>query len=64
MQAAQAKTCESGAVLYMAMELSNRKWKLGFSNGSKLRHKSIWARDRERLFEEVALAKSYRKVRY
>ena len=29
MQAAQVKAYESGAVLYMAMELSNSKWKLG-----------------------------------
>jgi transposase len=41
----------------MAMELSNKKWKLGFSNGSKLRRKSIEARDRLRLLEEVSLAK-------
>ncbi len=57
MQAAQVKAYESGTVLYMAMELSNRKWKLGFGNGSKLRRKSIEARDRQRCLEEVALAK-------
>lgn len=27
--------------LYMAMELSNEKWKLGFSNGEKNRQVSI-----------------------
>lgn len=57
MQAAQVKAYEVGTVLYMAMELSNSKWKLGFGNGSKLRQKSIEARDRKRLLEEVALAK-------
>ena len=57
MQAAQVKAYESGRVLYMAMELSNKKWKLGFGNGSKLRRKSIAARDRQRCLEEVALAK-------
>lgn len=62
MQAAQVKAYESGAVLYMAMELSNRKWKLGFSNGSKLRRKSIEARDRRRCLEEVTLAKSKLKL--
>ncbi|MEN8132762.1 MAG: IS110 family transposase [Pseudomonadota bacterium] len=62
MQAAQVKAYESGAVLYMAMELSNSKWKLGFSNGSKLRRKSIDARDRHRCLEEVALAKAKLKL--
>ena len=57
MQAAQVKGYEVNTVLYMAMELSNSKWKLGFGNGSKLRRKSIDARDRQRLLEEVALAK-------
>ena len=62
MQAAQVKGYEVNAVLYMAMELSNSKWKLGFGNGSKLRRKSIDARDRQRLLEEVALAKSKLKL--
>ncbi len=58
MQAAQVRGYEVGEVLYMAMELSNRRWKLGFSNGAKVRRKSIEARDRQRFLEEVALAKS------
>ncbi len=62
MQAAQVKGYEVGTVLYMAMELSNSKWKLGFGNGAKLRRKSIAARDRERLLEEVALAKAKLKL--
>ena len=62
MQAAQVKAYESGTVLYMAMELSNKKWKLGFGNGSKLRRKSIDARDRQRCLEEVALAKEKLKL--
>jgi transposase len=41
----------------MAMELSNRKWRLGFSNGARMRRKSVEARDRERLLAEVTLAK-------
>jgi transposase len=57
MQAAQVKGYEVNEVLYMAMELSNSKWKLGFGNGAKLRSKSIDARDRQRCLEEVALAK-------
>jgi len=58
MQAAQITAYEVGTVLYMAMELSNRSWKLGFSNGSKHRRKSVEARDRARLLKEVALAKA------
>ena len=57
MQAAKNRGYESGSVLYMAMELSNRKWKLGFSNGARMRRKSIEARDQVRLLEEVLLAK-------
>ncbi len=62
MQAAQVKAYESGAVLYMAMELSNSKWKLGFGNGSKVRRKSIEARERQRCLEEVSLAKEKLKL--
>ncbi len=58
MQAAQIRGYEVGTVLYMAMELSNSKWQLGFGNGTKLRRKSIAARDRKCLLEEVALAKA------
>ncbi len=62
MQAAQEEAYESGTFLYMAMELSNSKWKLGFGNGAKLRRKSIEARARQQLLEEVALAKSKLKL--
>ncbi len=57
MQAAQIKAYEENTSLYMAMELSNSKWKLGFGNGTKIRRKSIDARDRQTCLEEVALAK-------
>lgn len=57
MQAVQQQGYEHEAVLYMAMELSNSSWKLGFSNGERVRRKSIAARDRARLIEEVQLAK-------
>nr|VFK41461.1 MAG: hypothetical protein BECKSD772F_GA0070984_10929 [Candidatus Kentron sp. SD]VFK47253.1 MAG: hypothetical protein BECKSD772E_GA0070983_10909 [Candidatus Kentron sp. SD]VFK80249.1 MAG: hypothetical protein BECKSD772D_GA0070982_10969 [Candidatus Kentron sp. SD] len=33
----QSKDYSGKVVLYMAMELSNAKWKLGFSNGSRRR---------------------------
>jgi transposase len=57
MQAAQIRAYEVNTTLYMAMELSNSQWKLGFGNGTKLRHKTIDARDRQRCLEEVALSK-------
>ena len=57
MQAVQRQAYEAGTDLYMAMELSNSKWKLGFSNGQRIRRKSIDARDRVRLVAEVELAK-------
>ena len=57
MQAVQQQGYEQEAVLYMAMELSNSSWKLGFGNGQRVRRKSIEARDRVRLIEEVQLAK-------
>tara|TARA_Y100000310_G_scaffold168914_1_gene168959 strand:- start:124 stop:1260 length:1137 start_codon:yes stop_codon:yes gene_type:complete len=62
MQAAQDRGYELKPVVYMAMELSNSKWKLGFGNGSKIRRKSIDARDRQRLLEEVSLAKEKLKL--
>ena len=57
MQAVQQQGYDVEAVLYMAMELSNSSWKLGFSNGRQMRRKSIEARNRVRLIEEVRLAK-------
>ena len=62
MQAAQYKAYEVGTVLYMAMELSHRSWKLGFSNGQRMRRKSVAARERQRLLEQVALAKAKLKL--
>jgi transposase len=44
-------------VLYMALELSQNKWKLGFSDGKKMRFISIAARVLERLHEEIEKAK-------
>ena len=46
------------AVLHVAFELSNSKWKLGFSDGNKMRFKSIDARNLEQLEEEIKKAKS------
>jgi len=44
----QTGTEAAGQVLYMALELSNRKWKLGFSDGSKLRKRTVTAGDVEK----------------
>ena len=46
------------AVLHVAFELSNSKWKLGFSDGNKMRFKTIVARNLEQLREEIQKAKS------
>ncbi len=43
-------------ILYIAFELSNKKWKPGFSNGDKKRIKSIDARNWKALHFEIALA--------
>ena len=58
MQAAQRAGYEAGTVLYMAMELSNRSWKLGFSDGTRRRRKTVEARNRGQLLREVRLAKA------
>jgi transposase len=41
----------------MALELSNRSWRLGFSNGAKIRQKTVEARALERVLAEIELAK-------
>ena len=44
MQAAQQRQeYAMGQVLYMAIELSNRQWKLGLSAGGKVRRRTIYA---------------------
>jgi len=45
-------------VLYMALELSNKKWKLGFSNTERIRVKTIGAGDWPALQHELELARS------
>ena len=53
----QSKDYSGKAVLYMAMELSNAKWKLGFSNGSRDRSVTIIAGDWKALSRQIGLAK-------
>ena len=43
--------------LFVAMELSNKNWKLAFGDGSKMRHRSIPARCEGVLVQEVVRAK-------
>jgi transposase len=50
-------------VLHLAFELSQNKWKLGFSDGNKMRFKTMAARNREELQEEVEKAKERFKLK-
>ena len=50
------------SILYLAIELSNSKWKLFFSNGEKNRSKSIGARDLAALCQEIEGAKQRLKL--
>ena len=45
------------AVLYMAFELSLKKWKMAFSNGEKMRTVTVDARNLSQLQEEIDEAK-------
>ena len=50
------------AILYMALELSDKKWKLGFSNGEKHRHVTIAAGDWVGLHAQMDRAKHKLKL--
>ena len=59
MQAAQQRQGSGmGQVLYMAFELSDRQWKLGFSAGGKMRRRTIQAGDVEAVRAELREAKA------
>jgi len=47
------------AILFVAFELSEKTWKLGFTtgHGQKPRERSMPARDHERVLDEIAQAK-------
>ena len=53
----QHKDSANSTTLYMALELSNKKWKLGFSNGEKNRLTTIAAGDWIDLHKQMDLAK-------
>lgn len=48
---------ELSGELYIAMELSNRRWRLGFSNRTKIRQKSVEARDLKEVLKQIQYAK-------
>jgi transposase len=50
------------AVMHMAFELSETKWKLGFSEGKKMRFRSMTARNLKQLHEEIEKAKERFKL--
>ena len=47
------------AVLYVAFELSNRKWKLAFSDGRKMRHATVDAGDLEQFLVGLSSTKGH-----
>lgn len=53
------KGSTNSTVLFLAFELSNKTWKLGFTigRGQKPRERVIAARDLSKVFEEIAAAK-------
>lgn len=58
----QSKDIANGLVLYMAMELSNKQWKLGFSNGAKVRQMTMAAGDWRALNQAIKRAKEKLKL--
>ena len=49
-------------VLYMALELSNKSWRLAFGDGTKHRQASVPAADLAKLAEAMAKAKERFKL--
>src|SRR3972149_2059107 len=58
----QGQDSATGQVLYMALELSNKKWRLGFSNAVKTREVTIEAGDLGGLGKQIALAREKLKL--
>ena len=58
-QATETKSSASSEVLYMALELSNTKWKVLFQSGAgRRREQTVPARDMAKLLAEIAAAKA------
>lgn len=53
---------EAGTVLYMALELSSKTWKVAFSDGTKVRKVNVDARDRSGLLAHIERSKSAFKM--
>ena len=51
------KDTTKDTVMYTAFELSNKRWKVAFSNGSKMRYVSTEARDLNKLQVQIGMAK-------
>ena len=58
-QATQNNNNTGQATLYMAIELSDKTWKLAFSDGSRERLRSIDADEKENIWEEIENAKEH-----
>ncbi len=50
-------TAARETTLFLGMELSNREWRLAFSNGQKIRQRTLPAGDQEALRTEISRAK-------
>jgi len=60
----QDKDTTIGRTLYMALELSNKKWKLGFSDGDRYRIKTIDAGNWAGLLDEINQAREKFKLSF
>ena len=56
-QTLRGERYENGTVLYMALELSKKSWKLGFGNGVGYREVTVAAGDRAAVLNGIARAK-------
>ena len=55
----RSKNITKPALLYVALELGNSKWKLAFSDGSEIRYATVEAGDLELLQEGLSRAKKH-----
>jgi transposase len=58
----QCQNYSTAPVLYMAMELGDKRWKLLFSNGSKKRSKTVDALNQGQLLQEIGQSKERLKL--
>lgn len=60
--ALNAQAYSNKQALYIAFELSDKTWKLVFSNGTKKRHKTVEACNQRQVLEEIDKAKAHFKL--